>query len=582
MGSRLLPAAFIAVVAVYLFLGAMGVTDRGNPDPRDAPYNLLARGLTSGHLYLAREAPEFLRKLPNPYDPAANAPARDSFTYRLSDLSYYRGRIYMYFGVAPALLVFIPWHLLTGLWLTQWLAVVLLCAAGLLVNLSTVGAVRARIFPGSAPWMAAAAALILGIGSYAPLLLSSADMWEVPIALGYLCVSVSLRCLWQAFENPRAPARWIGIASAAFGIAFASRPNELPNALILLLPFAIREVRSSVRAWFAALVPLCLCGAGVALYNSLRFGSPFEFGTSYMLVGAPYIRAHPFSAQYAWTNLRVYMLQAVDWSPVFPFAHESSVGAVPAGYAGTEHVSGALVDDPILWAALVLPFYARLRRPGRSFALICLSAAWVAFSTVLFLALLAGANARYEFEFVPELALLAALGALALERLCMRPFIGVARAAWMGALGYSCAFSVLYGIERCVSGHNTFGVACIAHGDLEGAGREFEAARSLSPQNPISRVGIGVMLVGQGRAAQARPIFEALIRDYPDDPTGYLNLANVLDLTGHPEESAARYRDALRLDPGNPAIRSRLESVLGRIRRGASPADPASGGKVRP
>jgi tetratricopeptide (TPR) repeat protein len=567
MRSPLLPAAFVAVVAVYLFLGGTGVTDRGNPDPKDAPYNLLARGLSSGHLYLARDAPGFLRELPNPYDPAANAPARDSFKYRLSDLSYYRGRLYMYFGVAPALVVFIPWHLLTGHWLTEWMAVVLLCAGGLMVNLSTVGAVRARIFPGSAPWMAAAVALILGIGSYAPLLLSSADMWEVPIALCYLCVAVALRCLWQALERPQAAARWIGLASAAFGIAFASRPNELPNALILLFPFAVREVRARPGAWCAAVVPACLCGAGVALYNSLRFGSAFEFGTSYMLVGAPYIHAHPFSASYVGINLRVYLLQAADWSSVFPFAHESAVGAMPAGYSGTEHVSGALVDDPVLWLCLVLPFFARLRRPGRSFAILSLSAAWVALSTLAVLAFLAGANSRYEFEFVPELALLAALGALALERLLVPPFLGVARSAWIAALAYSCAFSVLYGIERCVSGHNTYGIACIAHGDLEGAAREFEAARSLSPGNPISRVGIGVTLVGEGRAGQARPIFEALVRDYPDDPTGYVNLANALDLTGHPQESAAQYRNALRLDPGNPSIRSRLESVLRRIPR---------------
>jgi tetratricopeptide (TPR) repeat protein len=567
MEFRLGSAAFIIVFATYLFLGGMGLTDRGNPHPRDAPYNLLARGLASGHLYIAKDAPEFLRKLPNPYDPAANAPARDSFGYGLSDLSYYHGRMYMYFGAAPAVLVFLPWHILTGHWLPQWVAVVFLCAGGLLVNLSTIGAIRTRVFPGSAPWMAAVIALILGIGSYAPLLLSSADMWEVPVALGYLSVAIALRCLWQAYEHPEAPALGLGLASAAFGVAFASRPNELPSALILLFPFAIREIRVNARAWCAALIPVSVCGAGVALYNSLRFGSALEFGTSYMLIGAPYIKPHPFSPRYIWMNLRMYLVQPVDWSSVFPFAHESAVGPMPLGYIGTEHVSGVLVDDPILWLALALPFFFALRSPGRSFAFICVSAAWVALSTVGLLVFLVGANARYEFEFVPELAFLAALGVLALERLCASRLRGAVRWVWMTALGYSCAFSVLYGIERCVSGHNTYGIACIAHGDLAGAGREFETAKALSPRNPISRAGIGVLLIGQGRAAEARPIFEALVREYPDDPTGYLNLANVLAGEGRLVEAIDQYRAALRLDPGNAVIKANLETALAALAR---------------
>src|ERR1019366_4632927 len=109
MGFRLASAAFIAVFAAYLFLGGMGVTDRGNPEAGEAPYNLLARGLLSGHPYAAREAPAALAALRDPYDPQANGVFRDDPRYRLHDFSYYRGRLYLYFGAAPALLVFLPW-----------------------------------------------------------------------------------------------------------------------------------------------------------------------------------------------------------------------------------------------------------------------------------------------------------------------------------------------------------------------------------------------------------------------------------------------------------------------------------------
>ena len=90
MEFRLASAAFIAVLAAYLFLGAMGDTQFGEQRPRDAAYNLLARGLLSGHLALDKEAPPILARLADPYDPAANGAARDP-RGRLNDLSYFRG-----------------------------------------------------------------------------------------------------------------------------------------------------------------------------------------------------------------------------------------------------------------------------------------------------------------------------------------------------------------------------------------------------------------------------------------------------------------------------------------------------------
>src|ERR1035438_7652843 len=129
--------------------------------------------------------------------------------------------------------------------------VVFLCSAGLLVNLSLVNAVRIRITPGGPPWLMAICTLILGLGSYAPLLVARADMWEIPIAFSYLSISVALRCLWEAFGNPGRSAKWIAFASAAVGAAFAARPTALPNAAILLIPFFSRETRRSAWAWVA-------------------------------------------------------------------------------------------------------------------------------------------------------------------------------------------------------------------------------------------------------------------------------------------------------------------------------------------
>ncbi len=365
MGFRLGSAAFVLVFATYLFLGKMGVTDRGNNQPGEAAYNLLARGFMAGHLYIDKEPPAPLVGLADPYDPDANRPFRVEPKYRLHDLSYYRGHLYLYFGPAPALLVFAPWHLLTGGWLEHWMAVVFLCSTGLLVNLSLVRAVKAREFPGAPPWIMAVEVLLLGFGSYAPLLLARADIYEVPIAFCYLSVSVALRCLWEALGAPGRSAGWLAGASAAFGAAFASRPTVLPSAAVLLLPLFTPEGRGRAWAWVGAVAPLGICGGAVALYNAGRFGNPFEFGVRYQLAGDYVAKLQLFRQRYVGTNLGFYLLEGVEWNAVFPFAHEPPQPLVPQHHGGVEHVAGALLNAPILWMGLAFPLLIRSGRVHR-------------------------------------------------------------------------------------------------------------------------------------------------------------------------------------------------------------------------
>src|SRR5262245_19110728 len=71
-------------------------------------YTLLGQGFARGHTYLPVDPSPALLALPDPYDPKANESVRNQ------DMVLYHGRYYLYFGAAPALLLFAPWRLLTG------------------------------------------------------------------------------------------------------------------------------------------------------------------------------------------------------------------------------------------------------------------------------------------------------------------------------------------------------------------------------------------------------------------------------------------------------------------------------------
>ncbi|HEY4989147.1 MAG TPA: tetratricopeptide repeat protein [Opitutaceae bacterium] len=563
MEFRLVSAAFIAVFATYLFLGGMGATDRGDVDPRDTGYNQLAAGLLSGHLYLPQEAPPGLAQLADPYDPAANVAFRTDARFRLHDVSFYRGRLYLYFGVAPAVLLFAPWHLATGSWLPNWVAVVAICSAGVLVNLSLVRSVRVRVFPASPAWMTAVFALVLGLGSYAPILLSRASLWEVPIAFCYLGVSVALRCVWQALCDPAHPARWTALASAALGVAAGSRPTVLPAALILLVPLLAPEARRQVRCWAAAALPLGVCVACLALYNQARFGSPFEFGTRYMLSGMAPDSVPSFRLAYFWTNVRLHLFLPVDWLRTFPFVHEPEAALLHANPGTTQHMSGVLLNSPFLWVALAVPVFIRARRPGRPFTLLCAAAAWTTFSALGVLLLFSGSLGRYQTDYVPGLALLACVGLMALETVAVGRARVLARFAWVPAVVMTLAFPVLYGIDQCVTAYNTNSFTFLSRGDLVDAEREVETAKFLAPGNPVSRL-VSALILARRDPARGLDAYASLVRDFPDYAPAHYLLANALRGQGRWDEALAHYRTAHRLAPDNPGIEVDLERAEAR------------------
>ena len=119
----------------------------------DEYYNLLVQGFRAGQLSLKQEVPPGFAQLADPYDPTASAPYQ--FAYGMLDLSYYKGELYLYWGVAPALLLFWPFVALTGHYLFQSQAVTIFCAIGFLTSVGLLCALWRRYFADVSVWLVA-------------------------------------------------------------------------------------------------------------------------------------------------------------------------------------------------------------------------------------------------------------------------------------------------------------------------------------------------------------------------------------------------------------------------------------------
>ncbi|MGR8919040.1 MAG: XrtA/PEP-CTERM system TPR-repeat protein PrsT, partial [Gammaproteobacteria bacterium] len=105
--------------------------------------------------------------------------------------------------------------------------------------------------------------------------------------------------------------------------------------------------------------------------------------------------------------------------------------------------------------------------------------------------------------------------------------------------------------------------ALLAAGDTERAIDVFR--RSLGPgeHSPRKRMALAVFLLRAGRYADAAAIYEAIVRQSPDDWRAYNNLAWAYEMLGDPR-AVPTVRAALRLNPEHPATLDTAGWILGR------------------
>ena len=557
----------IAVVASYVLMSLPGGREFVSPRPSEANYNLLVQGFQDGHLSLKKQAPPGLAQLPDPYDPMANVVYRAP-PYSLHDVCYYKNKLYLYFGVTPALLLFWPFAEISGQYLPHSQAVVIFCTLGFLASVGLLRAIWQRYFAEVSFSVMAACTLALGLATGVPPMLRQCDAYEVAISCGYLLTMLSLGAIWCALHRPQKRSMWLAAASLLYGLAVGARPSLLFGAVILLVPIiqARREKGPILVPLIAATGPLLLVGLGLMMYNAKRFDNPFEFGLQYQLAAYRQLNWSFFSWDYFWFNSRVYFLEPARWSSRFPFVHEINPPPLPQGHGLIESPYGILTNVPWTWLALAVPVCMQ-NRPVTARGTLRIFAVGVFLlfgATALTLLLFRGANVRYEAEFLPTLSLLAVLGVLGLERAlvqCQATRYAV-RLGWSLLLAFSVTFSLLANVNGRAVSYTGFARYLVLSGRKEEAFVQFERALRLSPEDGQLHYRVGDLYAEMNRLDEAEREFRFAARYAPSVPDAHFKLGVVREKLGKYEEAASAYRDAILLESNYAAAHNNLANLL--------------------
>lgn len=411
--SDRLPVGVAVCLVLVAYLAPIGMRPtRTSAAPVDY-YGLLTEAFHSGQLHLNIATDPVLLTLENPY-------AGPQGAKRPHDMSYYRGRFYLYYGATPALILYLPWRCLTGTYLHESVGADLLLAGGFL--LAALWLVRGwrRWFPDlPSVWPAL---LILTLGLSPPLFteIRNGTFYIVPIAGAFFCLMVAFNAADQALAatTPGRQAAWLALASLGWGLAVGSRPIYVLGLVMLALPAlwlwtkigpGMRWRWTGLRLLAAAVIPAAVIGAAIMTYNYLRFDSPFDFGIRFSMASGDIREARLVGTEFIGKNLHFYLLKVVAFIRYFPFI-------MPGGRS-----FGVLPHLPIVALAVLYPVAWLIIRTERSrWILSGLVLGGGALANLGLLCLFFGGEERYLLDFVPPLFLLAAATGLSLLAACRR------------------------------------------------------------------------------------------------------------------------------------------------------------------
>ncbi len=367
-------ACEVLVLSAYLFLGSNQVgiaTSSYNSGSWDGhsivntykvggdnaqQYAELAKAMTHGQLYLDTEPPEWLVDMDNPYDKGA----RDELQKQtgesyLFDVAFYDGHYYVYFGVLPVLLFYLPFYLLTGSSFPTAIGVLIACIMFTLGITALMDRFARHHFKRVSLGLFLLLQMPLVACSGILYLAKFPTFYSLPISMA-LAFTVWGLYFWMRGRSEKNAGRWYLAGSLCMALVVPCRPQFLIFSLLAFPLFWRRFIterhlftRQGAREFACLLAPYFVIAVGVMLYNRARFGSFTDFGANYNLTVND-MTQRGMNAGRLLPALFAYFLQTPTTTGVFPWLQPTTFDTTYLGQTIKEVTFGGIfVCLPILW-----------------------------------------------------------------------------------------------------------------------------------------------------------------------------------------------------------------------------------------
>lgn len=345
----------ISVIVISLeiiFLIGICYTNPRFINPSDASltqYQRLAESISNGDFYLYDEPSKELMELNNPYDLSEREEKNVDYLW---DHAYYNGKYYVYFGVGPVLLYYLPYNLITGNNLANHIPIIIsliiyVIFTHLLINKIVKNNFNNIKFP---IILFLSSVLVFGSGAF--FVARQVDIYSVPIITA---LSLMVMGLFFWFDSKKEKGiNNIKVFIGSIGVAYSllCRPQLVLASLLALVIFndeikTIKDNKNNRKSFIIALLPFFIIGLFLSYYNYARFGSIFDFGANYNLTTNDMTK-RGFVFDRTFDGLFKYLIELPIFTNSFPFIHSTIYEYKYFGITIYEDLYGGLLTSNII------------------------------------------------------------------------------------------------------------------------------------------------------------------------------------------------------------------------------------------
>ena len=417
--NQFILTCFVALLTILILVGISFLNPAfyGNPSYHTRQYQQLAESFLDGKLYLDTEPPQYLAELENPYDYGArDHAATESEESYYWDAAYYEGKYYVYFGVVPVLLLYMPFKAITGRALANMAAINVFMVFFVIGSFLLIGKIIDKYFKNKKiPYLAYLILSLIFVNASCGIFIAKRpDFYSVPILSGIAFTVWGLYLWISSISEGRVDPLKAGIGSLCMALVAGCRPQLLlvsAMAIVIFWNCVFKErllfSKKGIASTLSICIPYIIVAAGIMWYNNARFGSPFDFGANYNLTTND-MTGRGYRVERVGLSLFTYLFQPPNFIARFPFLRSVNIDTGYLGLTITEPMFGGIFAViPLLWLIFLIPRYAKYMKKQKVFALVCLPVALSVFITA-FDAQGAGILQRYVNDF----SFLAILGAV--------------------------------------------------------------------------------------------------------------------------------------------------------------------------
>ncbi len=395
-------------IGVSLFTFFVMLSNKAVINDDFSPYAELSGALCEGRLYV--EAANEAVCSTEGHSVFWRADSSDvMFDYALHD-----GKYYVYFGLLPCLVFYLPYHIMTGGALSNAvpgiiLRVLTVALVGLLMHIIIRKYYRKTPF---AMYLLMWGAVICGM--YMPLqMTNNVQFYDIPI-FSALVLTLAGSCFWVTADKAHNGLNYVRVALGSVCMAAVSlcRPAMLLYGLILL-GVMLWNRRSELKKagkgnlcklLLSVVLPYLSFATVCMIYNALRFGSPFDFGAAYNATTYPIEGTSLFLPYVVFRAVYEYLLKPPFMAYGFPFTSYTVWEKVrKAGNIMVVRVfdGGLLMINPFVWSLALIGFYRKRLREKKLLGPVLFLLGAGSFLMVYGVVYTSSIYTRYTLEFAP-------------------------------------------------------------------------------------------------------------------------------------------------------------------------------------